>query len=324
VDFSANQTSNTITVIPVDDNLAEPTETVVVTLNPGASYSVGSPNTATVNILDNDVPSNPVISLAFDGKLRDRVGQNNSAGAPDGQSDGTFTVTFSGGSRTLTTLQLSNSAGGVWNTSAADFFWTLGAANDLDSLLLNGSDDSVSFVLNNGGNFKIFAADFQNQEFLPGTAFTLTASFSDGSSASANVTLNGASIALAFDGKLRDRVGQNNLSRLPDGQSDGTFTVTLNGGSGNRAVTELTLSNSAGGVWNTTAADYFWTLGAAPALDAPLVNGSDDAVSIALTEGSSFKIFASDYQNQEFLPGTTFTLTVNFADGSTASANVTL
>jgi N-acetyl-anhydromuramyl-L-alanine amidase AmpD len=49
------QSSVTVTVRPVDDNLAgEGTETVVLTLAADVGYSVGSPNRATVSIADND------------------------------------------------------------------------------------------------------------------------------------------------------------------------------------------------------------------------------------------------------------------------------
>ena len=110
-----------------------------------------------------------------------------------------------------------------------------------------------------------------------------------------------ATITLRFDGSIRDRVGQNNLARNPDGQLDGTFTVTLNAGSGNRTVTHLLLVNSAGGAWNTEGGDGFWTLGAANGWDAVLLNGNNDAVNFPVADGGEFKIFAADFQNRMFL-----------------------
>jgi len=131
---------------------------------------------------------------------------------------------------------------------------------------------------------------------------------------------------LGYDGQLRDRVGQNELALSPDGQLDGVFTVTLNVGSGNRTVTRLQL-NRAGpiGVWNTQAGDGFWSLGAASGLDTALLNNTaNDSVNFAVAEGSSFKIFAADYLGQMFVVGSGFTLSANFADGSTAAASVTI
>ncbi len=54
VSIPIGQPSATITVTPIDDALAESTETVIVTLSANAAYTLGSPSTATVNIADND------------------------------------------------------------------------------------------------------------------------------------------------------------------------------------------------------------------------------------------------------------------------------
>ena len=269
------------------------------------------------------------ISLSYDGQLRDRVGQCEFCRNPDGSADGTFTITLNPGSgnRTVSGIRLSNVAGGVWNTLAPDGFWTLGVASGLDTSLLNGGNDAVSFPLAEGSSFKVFAADFNNAMFAGGNLFAATVTFADGSSAAANAAIAGsalASVSLTYAGTLRDRVGQCDLCRNTDGKPDGTFTVTLNAGSGNRTVTRLHMTNTPGGVWNTRSSDGFWTLGAASGLDAPLLNGTDDSVSFSLSEGSSFQIFAADSQNIMFTAGTVFTLAVTFADGTTANASVTI
>src|SRR5207253_346229 len=164
------------------------------------------------------------ISLSFDGKTRDRVGQCEPCLNPDGKLDGVFTVTLNPGSgpRTVTRLQLTNSPGGIWNTQAPDGFWSLGVASGLDTPLLNAANDSVNFSITEGSSFKIFAADFQNLMFVGGTVFTLTANFSDGSTAIANVTINvpPPSLSLSFDGQLRGRFGQCEPCLSPDGKHD--------------------------------------------------------------------------------------------------------
>jgi hypothetical protein len=48
----AGQTSATVTITPFSDNLSEGSETVSVTLNPSNTYTIGTPNTATVTISD--------------------------------------------------------------------------------------------------------------------------------------------------------------------------------------------------------------------------------------------------------------------------------
>jgi hypothetical protein len=415
--IAAGAVTGTIAVTPVENTLADGDKTVVVTISASAGYIVGSPS-ASVTVRDNDgITIPPSISLRFDGLIRDRVGQNNLSRSPDGQPDGTFTVTLNAGSgnRTVTQLFLMNNLGGVWNTQGGDLYWTLGAANDWDSTLVNGGNDTVNFPIADGGEFKIFGADYENRMFLTGTVFTLTVSFSDGSTSVANIAfasqpvltvaattptaneggangvftltrtgsiasaltvnytvsgtaaagthyaaLNGsaviaagsatgsitvvpiensladgdktvtvtlsasaaylvgtpsaatvtvhdndgstvpAAITLRFDGSIRDRVGKNNLARNPDGNLDGTFTVTLSAGSGNRTVSQLLLGNNAGGGWNTDGNDGFWTLGAANGWDTALLNGSNDSVNLTIADGGEFKMFASDFENRMF------------------------
>ena len=373
--------------------------------------------------------SNPTIALTFGGQTADRVGQAEFALNADGKLDGVFSVTLNTGSgnRTITRLHLTNTPGGVWNTVGGDGFWSLGVATSTGSALLNASNDSVNFGVTEGDTFKIFAADYLDAMFLNGVVFTLTASFSDGSSASASATISVAAdttppdtsitngppnptavsvatfnwtgsdnvtaaqnliyayrldpiepnfsaftsattksytglangnytfivkardqagnedpspasrvfavdvpatnltMTLVFDGQLRDRVGPGEFALSGDGASDGVFTVSLMTGSGNRVVNGLSLvRNGPIGVWDTTPNDNYWVLGAASGLDMTLYNGNDGRVNFAVSDGGSFKIFASDYLGSMFVPGASFVLTANFTDGSTASASTTI
>jgi glucose/arabinose dehydrogenase len=75
---------------------------------------------------------------------------------------------------------------------------------------------AVNFPVADGGTFVVFAADFQASEFLPGRTLTLTATFADGSTASASTTVvsqftisivasglsNPTAMAFAPDGRL--------------------------------------------------------------------------------------------------------------------------
>src|SRR5256886_11186558 len=54
---------------------------------------------------------------------------------------------------------------------------------------------SVSFAVADGGVFFVFASDFSPTQFSSGASFTLTATFADGSSAVATVTLTVPTIA---------------------------------------------------------------------------------------------------------------------------------
>jgi hypothetical protein len=121
--------------------------------------------------------------------LRDRVGQGNKALAPDGALDGTLTVTLSAsGGRTVTGLRLDSNAPGTWDTSGSGF-WVLAVAPTLDGALLNAPGTmAVNFPVADGGSFVVFASDYQSSEFLPGRTLTLTATFADGSTATALTT----------------------------------------------------------------------------------------------------------------------------------------
>src|SRR4029450_6467830 len=292
------------------------------TLTLVATFSDGSTGTAVTTV------STPAtLTLAFNGQLRDRVGQGNVAVGADGALDGTLTATLSApGGRTVTGLRLDSSAPGTWDTTSESIFWALGAATTLDGPLLNAPGSmAVNFPVTDGGSFVIFASDAQGIEFLPGRTLTLVATFSDGSTGTAVTTVSTpATLTLAFNGQLRDRVGQGNVAVGADGALDGTLTATLSA-PGGRTVTGLRLDSSAPGTWDTTSESIFWALGAATTLDGPLLNAPGSmAVNFPVTDGGSFVIFASDAQGIEFLPGRTLTLVATFSDGSTATAVTTV
>jgi hypothetical protein len=129
------------------------------------------------------------------------------------------------------------------------------------------------------------------------------------------VTLrNIIALTVSFNGKIRDRVQPGDTGLTPDGALDGTFTVTLPAGSGNRTVTSLELRSSNGGVWDTQP-NGFWALGAANSLDGSLLNAGNATVSFLVTDGGSFNIFASDSGSTYFNSGIGHTLTVIFDVG---------
>jgi hypothetical protein len=56
VTIAAGATSATVTVSPIDDNVGEPSETVVLTLAGRKEYALGTSVSATATIIDNDLP----------------------------------------------------------------------------------------------------------------------------------------------------------------------------------------------------------------------------------------------------------------------------
>jgi aldose sugar dehydrogenase len=264
----------------------------------------------------------PTLSLGFVGLAADYVGQGNAGFTGDGVPDGTFTLFLAPGSgrRTVTRLELRRSDNsGTWDTVPGSPVWALGAAYSPGRAPLNAPDGSVSFFLHEGDTVTLFAAD-DTGLFAPGSSFTLTATFADGSTAAASATIAPlASIVLAFNGLAADRVGQGNTVVAADGALDGTFTLSLAPGSGPRTVTRLQLRRSSDpGTWDTVPGSPFWTLGAADSDGTPL-NAADGSVNFVLPEGASVTLFASDIAGL-FAPGSLFTVTATFADGSTAVA----
>ena len=159
---------------------------------------------------------------------------------------------------------------GVITTRNATFSWTgtdnatatpnLVYAHRLDPIetafTAFSSATAISYSnLGNGGYTFIVKARDQagNEDETPATQLF-----------SVDVPTSNPAISLAFNGPLRDRVGQAEIALAPDGSPDGVFTVMVNPGSGNRTITRLQLTNTPGGVWNTQAPDGFWSLGIGP------------------------------------------------------------
>jgi hypothetical protein len=117
----------------------------------------------------------------------------------------------------------------------------------LDTALLNGSDDSVNFTLNEGSSFKVFTADFQNRMFLSGTAFTLNVNFADGSTATGNVTIGSAQTFILTVASSNPGSGASVAVTPNDNSNQGSgltqFTRTYN----NNAAVTLTAPATAGG-----------------------------------------------------------------------------
>jgi len=101
VTIPAGAASAAVTVTPRDDTAQESNETVILTLSSNASYTVGSPSSATVTIADNDAPATlPVVTV---------TASDPSAGEPS--NAGAFTVSRMGA--TTASLAVSYTVGGT-------------------------------------------------------------------------------------------------------------------------------------------------------------------------------------------------------------------
>jgi subtilisin family serine protease/subtilase family serine protease len=63
ITINAGAPTATIVVTPIDDSAYESNETVILTVSAGASYTVGTPNTATVTIVSDDLPPDLISTL---------------------------------------------------------------------------------------------------------------------------------------------------------------------------------------------------------------------------------------------------------------------
>src|SRR5204863_225474 len=143
------------------------------TLTVTAAFSDGTSTSASTTVAALGTPS---LNLSYNGKLRDRVSQGNLALTPDGAMDGTLTATLSAtGGRTVTRLTLQSTGPGTWDTDSSTGYWVLGAAQTVDTGLLNNpSTMAVNFFVNDGGSFVLFASDYNGIEFAPGATLTVT------------------------------------------------------------------------------------------------------------------------------------------------------
>jgi len=147
-----------------------------------ATFSDGTTATATTTVPTPAVAPPPQLTLAFVGMDRDRVGAGNSALKSDGAMDGTFTLTVSGSAgRALTALRLDSNAPGTWDTNGGTGYWVLGVAPGPDEPLLNQPGTmAVAITPGEGETLYLFAADYQNKEFLSGRRLTVRATFAGG------------------------------------------------------------------------------------------------------------------------------------------------
>ena len=297
-------------------------------LSVSVTDSAGRTTTASQSVT---VSNAVALTLSYNGKTRDRVGQGDFALGADGAVDGVLTATLSGGARTITGLRLDSTGPGTWDTTGGNPFWVLGVATTTDGALLNSTSTmAVSFSVPNGGSFVMFAADYNNIEFVAGAMLTLRATFSDGTTAVATTTVtagspspSGVTLGLVYNGKARDRVGQGDAALTPDGALDGVLTATLTGGA--RSIVALRLDSTGPGSWDTVGPNIYWFLGVARSVGEALLNNpSTMGVNFMVPDGGSFVLFAADYNDIEFVPGTTLTLRAMFSDGSTATATTTV
>jgi Concanavalin A-like lectin/glucanases superfamily/Calx-beta domain/Right handed beta helix region/Domain of unknown function DUF11/Domain of unknown function (DUF4214) len=134
-------------------------------------------------------------------------------------------------------------------------------------------------------------------------------------------------LILTFDGRLRDRVSRHDggAGLNPDGDPDGTFSMTLPPETFTKLINKIVLSGPGGDVWDTIPNNTPWTVGLTRSLDGSFENTTDGSLNnVPVGNTGLFKLFASSATPDVFTQGSQFTATVTFNDASTVSGSVTL
>jgi len=197
-------------VTPVDDSTDETNETVVINLLQTPGGRIGSPDTATVTIIDNDDSSSLAVVT---------IEATDASASEPGTDTGTFTLCRTGA--TTDALAVRFSVGGT-ATSAADYL-SLGTSATIPA---GASETTLTLVPRND-------AIFESNETVVVT-LTLTGAYLVGAEAAATVILSDdeTGVSIAASG-----------SSAEDGSSLGAFVITRTGST----VSNLTVNFSAGG-----------------------------------------------------------------------------
>lgn len=198
--IAAGQTTGTITINPTADSIVEPDETVVISLASGSGYSVGSPDSATGTIANDDVPSLSINDVSL-----------NEGNA--GTSNATFTVSLS---------QPAGAGGVSFDIATADGSATAGVdyvASSLTGQTIPAGSSSATFtVLVNGDTLSE-----PNETFFVNVSNVSGAGVSD-AQGQGTIVNDDALPSLSIDDVS---VNEGN-----SGTTTATFTVTLSAASG--------------------------------------------------------------------------------------------
>jgi hypothetical protein len=134
VTIPAGLSTATVVVTPVDDTADEADETVIATVATGTGYTVGSPSSATVSIVDND-PTMVSITAS------DASASETASGAA--ADTGEFTVTRTGDTSVALTVDYSvgGTAGSGTDYTALPVFVTIPVDASTATLVVTPIDD---------------------------------------------------------------------------------------------------------------------------------------------------------------------------------------
>lgn len=271
VTIAPGASTASITVTPIDDGLAEESETVVVTLTGGAAYISGSPDSATVTLADDDLP------MVF-------ISATDPIGGEVGPDTGTLMVSRTGA--TATSLLVTYSVGGS-ATPGADY------------LSLSGSVTIPAGA--NSTNITLTPLDDGAAEGSETVVLTLSSSVGYGVSASAGVatvTINDDDLPVGLPVVT---ISPTDGNANEAGSDSGLFTVSRGGGTAGPLTVNYMVGGSASG-----GSDYAELPGTATidagassatitvtVLDDSLVEGTETVV-VSLAAGAAYTVGVPD------------------------------
>lgn len=140
VAITDGNSTGTITVTPIDDGTVESNETVIVTLDTGSGYTVGSPNNATVTIISDDSSGGDILAS---------VSATDAIATESGTTTGEFTISLSEVNSTGSTITVNYHMDGL-ATEGTDYTPTSGIVS-----IANGNQTAtVTITPINDGNIE--------------------------------------------------------------------------------------------------------------------------------------------------------------------------
>jgi uncharacterized protein YjlB len=133
--FAAGAATTVVTLTPVNDAIVEGNETVILTLDADAAYTLGAATQATVTIVDNDVAALPTVAVTA----------TDATATEEGTTTGAFTITRTGDVTGMLTVNYTVSGTATPNTDYLSLTGTVtfaaGAASA--TLLISPIDDAI-------------------------------------------------------------------------------------------------------------------------------------------------------------------------------------
>ncbi|WP_421803840.1 Calx-beta domain-containing protein [Flagellimonas sp.] len=229
VDIPDTQQTATITLTPVDDADIEIDETVIVTLDTGTGYTVGTPDNATVTITSDDVAPDPVATITA----------NVDTASESPLSNGEFTVTLDAANNTGSPITINFTVGG--DATAGGDYTGIGTSVDIP----DGSDQAtITIVPINDTDVE--ADETVTLTLAAGTGYTVGAPASD------TVTISSEDVA-------PDPVATitaSDATATEAGTTTGEYTVSLD--VANTTGSAITVNYTVGG--SATTGDDFVAL----------------------------------------------------------------